>query len=376
MPDSASVLPSQAKRDDSAVTGTLPVSRVPGRFVARREGPDESRAFGARVECQRQRGRGQGRGELRKIDVACVDVRAGEERGRERRDARLDGEVRVAQSALGFDRHPLERARDGQIGLAALEFAVALERERAGQRVRRCCGELCFAGQRAPVGHEAQLADRVHSLAAGIAEGDSGHVSLLLARLPVEALHADVAHVDLERQPEGGREAGRRLVRLLEFDRQALGAQALHDELARQQVERRPRERGLACFDVDVLALPCDARDAHGRQKRAFGAFDREMAFGLGDRASDDVVERGLAAERHVDSEEHHQQGDQEPGDDAQEDARPTPLTPRRWGGQGRIRAQNDSPTEKCTRTSFVSSPYATSSRNGPIGVRSRPPTP
>src|SRR5207244_6962437 len=48
------------------------------------------------------------------------------------------------------------------------------------------------------------------------------------------------------------------------------------------------------------VARPLDARDAHRREERTFGALDDEMSCRRFDRTAHDVIERGLASKEHV----------------------------------------------------------------------------
>ena len=57
-------------------------------------------------------------------------------------------------------------------------------------------------------------------------------------------------------------------------------------------------------------------------------------------------------------------------------DVEPASPAVRRGRYAMRGGVQNERPTEKWSRKLCTSCPYATSSRNGPIGVRSRAPTP
>ena len=134
-----------------------------------------------------------------------------------------------------------------------------------------------------------------------------------------------------------------------------LAPEPLHDEAARHEVERAPHERGLARLDVERVAAPRDARDAHRRQQRSFAAFDRQAPLRRVHRPLQHVVERRLRAERVPAGRQHGDRDRREPRDRAQRAQRAAPASRRRRrrrsDGSGLVHRQNDSPTEKCRRT-------------------------
>src|SRR4030095_12877136 len=136
----------------------------------------------------------------------------------------------------------------------------------------------------------------------------------------------------------------------LDAEPQPLGAQSLHDETARHEIERTPGQRDFARLDIDLVPLPRDACDANRRQQRALRAFDRQMSEAFLDGAPQHVIERGLTAEKCVSQcQRHHQSGERpyEPSPPAAA----TPWTRFTDREVRRVRRQNESPTEKWTRT-------------------------
>ena len=242
---------------------------------------------------------------------------------------------------------------------------------------KRCAGaEIGLAGERPVLGDDAQAFDRVHARTAGVVERDAREHAGARAGAPFETLDADVLDPDLERQREALRHRRRGIRRCLERERDAVRAEAGDMEATREQVGRAIGERHRLCLDVDVVAGPRDARDAHGRQQRSFRALDGEAPLARGNRACDHPIERGLAPEEGG-TRRGNRDGERANAGDDEAPLPPADGRARRDGGwRGLIHPQNERPTEKCTRTLWTSWPYATSMRNGPIGVRRRAPMP
>ncbi len=383
-PGSVATMPSSASASSSV--GVVRVQRRErqaarvdraGHPVRRLHGACESPAHRRQRDVRVDRGRGPLRVDRRQVRFGEIDG-GGRDRGsREGRERGACAEVGAARAARRVDGDVGERPAQRRLRVDAGEARVAGERELARERERRGRAQRHVGRERSPVEHEGEVADPVLARARGIAERQAAHVARARPQHPVESPHRDAVDRERERQHERRRRRGRR-VGSLHRDHDGPGAQPADVDAALDERQRRPVEREVVRLQLRLRSGPRDAPDAHRRQQRPFRAFDREAPFAAGDDLAHGKVERRLRPE------EHECRARERDGDDrdrrGNRERHACPAPPRGAGrplvAVGGAFHQNASPTEKCRRTLASSWPYATSTRNGPIGVRMRAPTP
>ena len=388
MPASASTLPSHAKRDASAATGMRPRVERPRRrrcvaaSVPAKPGPSgraatfsaSAVAGSASPNCARSTSR---------ASMSADDEELRRER-RERSPSTATAALRNAPSRVDAD--PFERARHLERRARPPRYVPSPAKASSPASANGATApSVRVAGQRAVVGDEAQLAHRVPPRAARVAERDAGDGAAAARRRATRARSTPMLR---DRRPRAAARGS-----------PARPARACFDDslksIARRLAPRpctmkrrdtrsngAPRERDVARLDVDVVAAPRDARDAHRRQQRTLGALDRQASFALASTARRSTKSSAAC----VPSARVARRPARRPARRRASAIARSARRRRRGGGTRRGRRRGGWRARRWLRTrarprsagarSATSWPYATSRRNGPIGVRRRAPTP
>ena len=177
----------------------------------------------------------------------------------------------------------------------------------------------------------------------------------------VDPADRDALDVDRQGQRKRRRQRGRTTAGA-KLEANSGSRERSHRQSARQQRARRPRQVHVVGDYLPALVGVSDSRDVHLPGQRTGGAFEHEAACAATRGLADRPVEAALAGG------EPERRAEQHAGDERHQCKSNAQITPERH--------QNVSPIERCNRTCLLSWPYATSTRNGPIGVRTRTPTP
>ena len=379
MPVSSTVAPRCAKLAASDVSGRRSASSAPGVALAIDSVPAKPSAVGcaraptASDACGKAASNVAGSTAVASTSSVSIGAAANGV-SRTRASNRASRAAPCASTSMRARRAAHSRMRvDARPVVAAGESGIAGERERR-RRIEADAADDAPARE--------SRGDFVQAMAGGvaaIAEREAGGAPLALAQRPVERGDAGMLDDDAERQAERARQFAGRLRRRRDRDVDRARAECDHVQLAARQRARVPFDDDVARDDRRRVALPAQRGDVELGEQRALRAFDDESPAGIALELAEHVGQPGLRAGEQRDERHQRERGDEDSGERPCGDAQRAPARlarRRRLRRGGAHVAQNASPTEKCTRTRCTSWPYARSRRNGPIGVRRRPPTP
>ena len=225
----------------------------------------------------------------------------------------------------------------------------------------------------APTSEKDAAPDAMNLRVAVVTEFESGDFSRARTRLPIELRDRDVIDVDRERQREirgRGRGTGRRLDR----QRDMVCAETASCKPAREQCERAPLDDDVVRRDRRLGSVPRETRKAHRRRERTGRAFDGETAAARRSRARS---QNGRPASDNRNA-----------TPPAISETNSTTAPSEMWRARGRRRrgggvrfgrihrSERQAHREMDAHLPRLLPVRDVESRNGPIGVRTRAPTP
>ena len=212
----------------------------------------------------------------REIERGGIDGDRDQRHLGQRRERRMRRESRAACLAVAVHLDRGKRARQRERCYGILDRGIASECETSVDREGRVTSNGGAARQCPRLCPELEVRHPTAGSPAGIAQGEAADRAAVRADAPIETGDRELLDGDFERQRETRRQrhVG---IRRFEIELDVFCAKRLHDDPARPQRGRAPRQRDIGRRNLRRGTAPDEPTHAHGVQQRARCTLDGEV---------------------------------------------------------------------------------------------------